>query len=132
MIPVDQTIFTVPGGNCLSACVASILHLNVQDVPPFCDKEDWLGAMNEWLHERGLWAMCFFYNPDVVPRGYWILGGKSPRGDFLHAVVCKDREMVHDPHPSRDGVETRVDCTLIMPLDMSEFVRRSRSKPMPL
>lgn len=42
---------------------------------------------------------------------YWvamwvILTGKSPRGDWLHSVVWDMSlgKMVHDPHPSRDGI----------------------------
>lgn len=119
MVPVDQTVFGVPHGNCLSACLASLLHLKIEDVPTFCDKPDWLAAVNEWLDGRGLWAMCFQYNLEIVPRGYWIMGGKSPRGDFLHAVVMHDRDMVHDPHPSRDGVNSRFDCMILIPLDPS-------------
>ena len=32
MKPVDQTSFGFPGGNCFSACVASILELPIDDV----------------------------------------------------------------------------------------------------
>jgi hypothetical protein len=117
MKPVDQTVFGAPLGNCLSACVASLLHLRIDEVPTFCDKPDWLCVLNAWLRERGLWAMCYVYETSLVPPGFWIMGGKSPRGDFLHAVVMRGSEMVHDPHPSRDGVLSRVDCTILVPID---------------
>jgi hypothetical protein len=99
-----------------------LLHLTIEDVPTFCDKPEWLDALNEWLALRGLWAMCFQYNPELVPHGFWIMGGRSPRGNFLHAVVMRGYDMVHDPHPSRDGVETRVDCTVLIPFDVGALL----------
>lgn len=42
MKPIDQTTFGVPGGNCFSACVASLLELSIDDVPYFmgdCDED---------------------------------------------------------------------------------------------
>lgn len=123
MRPVDQTKFGVPEGNCFSACVASILHLPLGDVPPFCKYEDWWERLNAWLRTRGFYAMVLRYSDDMPPNGFHILSGKSPRGDFQHSVVARGIEIVHDPHPSRAGIETRADQIVILPIDHSEFVR---------
>lgn len=55
--------------------------------------------------------------------GYVLVGGRSPRGDFAHQVVGHyswndDRpyvEVVHDPHPSRVGLRTIEDVTILVP-----------------
>ncbi len=43
MKPVDQTTFGHPGGNCFSACVASLLEMSVDQVPYFMGHDDWFG-----------------------------------------------------------------------------------------
>jgi histidinol-phosphate phosphatase family protein len=123
MKPIDQTKFGMPEGNCFSACIASILHVQLSDVPAFCKYEDWWERFTVWLKERGLWAVPLKYNEEFPPAGFHILSGKSPRGDFQHSVVALGNDIVHDPHPSRVGIETRVDQILIIPIDHSEFVK---------
>ena len=59
------------------------------------------------------------------PRGLHVLAGGSPRGDYLHAVVARGSEIVHDPHPSRVGLMDHVDVTLIVPLDVTRFVEQA-------
>ena len=46
----------------------------------------------------------------IVVIGNEILTGKSPRGNFNHAVVAYNGEVVHDPHPIGGGVESFVDA----------------------
>lgn len=43
MKPVDQTTFGFPGGNCFSACIASLLEMPLDDVPYFMHG-DWYDA----------------------------------------------------------------------------------------
>jgi len=40
----------------------------------------------------------------AVPKGYAIASGPGPRG-VDHSCVALDGEIIHDPHPSRDGVK---------------------------
>lgn len=118
MNPIDQTTFGVKNGNCFSACVATILDLPIEEVPIFVEKENWWGAFLEWLKPRGYYALCWHLkNKDkslLDSYGINILGGKSPRGDFLHAVVADGSKIVHDPHPSRDGIGELSDFTIIV------------------
>ena len=52
-----------------------------------------------------------------VPRGYAIASGPSPRGtNIQHAVVVKDGELWHDPHPSRAGVLSIETYEVLIPL----------------
>ena len=104
MVPVTQTIFGAPNGNCYAACLASILELPIKDVPNANGNID---SVNRFLATRGLGVVRIPYSESAwktIRRGAWcILFGVSPR-ELLHAVVGKDGVMVHDPHPSRAGL----------------------------
>lgn len=122
MIPVMQTNFD--GGNCLSACLASILELplaDVVDTTPPADTEGWSqwNLVIEWLRGRGLtlWPMDgtllrlveTYAGPRLQPHppcAHYIGSGPSPRGSDYHAVVMYQGEIVHDPHPGK-GLSVR-------------------------
>ena len=115
MIKVNQTIFTVPGGNCFSACVASLLELSLDQVPYFMGYEDWFSEFLKWLDQYGYWAIPIPITNNWKPNGYCILSGKSPRGNFDHSVIADGLTMIHDPHPSQQGIETIVDAIILIP-----------------
>ena len=123
MTKVDQTVFVVPGGNCFSACVASLLELSIEDVPYFMGDEpagepfDWFGGFLSWLRGYGLWAIPLPIVNGWRPEGLYILSGKSPRGDFDHSVVARGLEVIHDPHPSRAGILSHADAIVLVPLE---------------
>lgn len=134
MKPIDQTVFTVPGGNCFSACIASILELPLEAVPYFMGdfKEDpgaWWGRFLDWLRPRGFWAINFAcpLGSDWIPMGVHILNGGSPRGDFDHSVVAFGEKIIHDPHPSRAGLVRREkqEATILVPYEPAQL----RSSP---
>jgi hypothetical protein len=107
MRPVDQTTYGALDGNCFSACVASILELPIEDVPPFVIYGgDWARYFSRWLAARDL-AMTYYnaMRGDRSPPGFSIAGGPSKRfGGRKHACVALDGIVVHDPHWSRDGL----------------------------
>jgi hypothetical protein len=127
MIPIDQTTFGIPEGNCFSACVASLLHLPIAEVPNFCKAgyenpdrqgpDDWPRNFIRWLQARGFFPVFAKGTPPYEFYGnfFWIAGGTSPRGP--HAVVMYGDRMVHDPHPSRVGIEEVEDWTILVPVD---------------
>lgn len=135
MKPVHQTQFAVPDegepgdpdttGNCVAACVASILELDLADVPNFAAKppgEYWPGVV-EWMTARG-W-MPIVWDGHFPYPGYYMVSGNSPRGDFKHLVVYRDGEMVHDPHPSGDGLRgDPIDQWVLVPLDAGKWEPR--------
>jgi hypothetical protein len=51
--------------------------------------------------------------PPIAPPGYHIATGKSPRSDQVHAVVALDGRIVHDPHPSRAGLDGAIASWII-------------------
>lgn len=124
MKPVDQTKFGYPEGNCFSACVASLLELDLSEVPFFMGREDWWEAFARWLYPRGLYPLHFPMRVDGLgPPGLYIAGGASPRDpQYMHAVVARGREIVHDPNPSRLGLVSIEDVTLLVSLELRESV----------
>jgi hypothetical protein len=134
MIPVTQTLFGRAEGNCLAACVASILELDIADVPNFCaDQSDgsWLRKLADWLAEEGMCAVHASFvdgDPGVVPApedlatmaswmklrriGFAIVSGYTERG-LSHSTVWFDGELVHDPHPSQNPLINVVDMIVL-------------------
>lgn len=117
MKPTDQTLFGNKEGNCFASCVASIFEVPLDEVPNFCTTKDWYERLGAWANERGLYPIMFPYSDEWVPPGYAILSGKSPRGDFLHAVVSFKGEVIHDPHPSKQGILTKADWIIFAVFD---------------
>jgi len=119
MMPVDMTLFGVrrypfAPGNCLSACVASILEMPIEEVPLFVDRHDpsviaqdagllWASRLNKWLARFGLQAKFFEPGDPEIAPDYHILYGYSVLGNE-HAVVGHAGRVIHDPHPSRTGL----------------------------
>jgi hypothetical protein len=113
MKPVMQTLFYDKDGtgNCFEACLASILDMNISDIPMF-HEGDWFQRLWQWLKEKGLTCHGTISPEDVLTYsdgidGYFIVAGESPRGKHIrggHAVVFKNGKMIHDPHPDGTGV----------------------------
>ena len=88
-------------GNCFSAVLAALLHLEVDQVPVFSG-EDWDKHLNAWLAGYGL-AWVPVSNFDEVKEGLGILGchhevgSYTERGPTMHAYVGVDGKIVYDP-----------------------------------
>jgi hypothetical protein len=117
MKPVTQTTFYDPSmpvdqqrGNCWSACLASLLELDIEEVPDFVQIEVsggqyWWEHTLEWLAHRGYRLARVM---GELPKDPYIMCGISPRspnGEPVgHSVIYQDGVMIHDPHPSGDGI----------------------------
>ena len=44
---IKQTISSNKNGNCLAACIASLLEKNINDFPEIPNNEKWFDSMNE-------------------------------------------------------------------------------------
>lgn len=108
-------------GDCARTALACLLDApHVDDVPHFAalaghDEQRGLDLMDEWLGRRGLRRLVFAFdgatgldylgeamrvwNPDVP----YCLVGATSRGHNHVAIYCNGR-LVHDPHPSDEGV----------------------------
>ena len=115
MNPVKQTVLHDPEkgkhGNCLSAVLASLLHLPIEDVPVFsAPYPEWQNQLNEWLRPFGLAYIqvgdfAKWCNDFGIRGCHHELGGSSPRNtDISHACVGVDGDLVFDPHPDNSGL----------------------------
>jgi len=113
MKPVYQTRVG-ENGNCFQAAVASILDLELEQVPDFCndDPERWFLNLCDWLRQFNLTAMMIGagkkWNDDiahVLKDVHLLAGGRSAVRPFDHEVVYLNGEMVHDPAPEGKGLK---------------------------
>lgn len=82
-------------GNCLAATLASILDLEISEVPQFEEmaKEIWRHSLHEWSSSIGV-RIEFTKS---IPNGFCIGIGRHKTGD-LHAVILKDGCFYFDPN----------------------------------
>lgn len=117
MKKVYQTITNAADGNCMEACLASLLEIDISDVPKFSKKEEWYDECQAFLAKYDLYLLCFDFNE---PRfdlllGYCIASCSSPNyKDVDHAVILHNGRVFHDPH--RDGKP--VDLSRIKTIDV--------------
>lgn len=114
MKPVHQTIISADYGNCMQACVASILERELGDVPNFMGAGDdkYEDMMEIWLKDQPFNILTILVkgNEEISNRNlkdtYVIAVGKSPTYKGVnHAVVYYNGEMVHDPNPEGKGIK---------------------------
>lgn len=136
VILIKQTTFGDGKGNCWAACFASILEIPLDQVPNFCGDENyqefWWSEAKEFLSCFGLTLIEINPSPeldwDEYFDCYWVAIGKSPRGDFHHAVVYHGSEMAHDPHPSGAGLDGPVITGgFLLCKDPARFLRQTRT-----
>lgn len=109
MKPVMQTRFGVGEGNCLNACVASLLELPLGGPEGVPEEND--GPLRRWLWERDMGIVWVEKEPNGRinwPYGgsFFLAAGPSPRNPEVdHAVVYGDHfKLAHDPHPDATGL----------------------------
>lgn len=114
MKPTTQTILHDPEnglhGNCFSAVLASLLHLPIESIPVFSDREDWRKEVNDFLRPYGLAYMIvsdfdtYCEENGISGCHHEIAGFTKRSADVWHACVAADGNLIFDPHPSRDGL----------------------------
>jgi hypothetical protein len=103
-LPTQRT-----GSDCFSACLSWLLKLPQDEVPDFTDPEDpnsgkFYHNVADFLNARGLRMMMIEWRDlPAMLGGPVIARGTSPR-EKAHAVLWDDDGLMHDPHPSRDGL----------------------------
>lgn len=104
-------------GDCLRACIATVMDLDTEQVPHFADMaatgQEALASARRWLASRGFTVACFalpgsepladvlVYMEEMNPTVTWLLfGSTAPLGTpptNLHVSVCQGGRVVHDP-----------------------------------
>ena len=132
----------VVNGNCYAAAIASMLDLPITEVPnvevffhvdPYGKYSNyWLEVMDTWLESKGYELRTAnefrVFHPEFESRWpenadelreslkdkYYLVTGDSIRG-FSHITIYQNGKLVHDPHPSRDGIIKITEFQTIVP-----------------
>ena len=141
MKKVMQTI-TGLGGNCEGATIATLLGLNIEDVPSFWEGIDikttdtdesgviYQENLNSFLRQHGyrMLNLGVTKNPKAQDINWVIevskaigakhlVAGISPRG-HMHSVIYEHGQLWHDPHPEGGGVIPCQICMLVPIFDV--------------
>jgi len=117
MRKVNQTLFGKQG-NCLAACIASALELDIIDVPNFITSGNWKKAVNKWLNKH--YNMGLYFTDKIDYDENYELFQSRPIFlvmGFAYADQCsyhcclgrrhkKSVLIVHDPDPKRGGLKS--------------------------
>lgn len=122
MIPVEQrhmAVFDEHGdnvqrGDCLTACIASIFELPIDEVPFFVAEDDWHGCYGRWVRDHGyqIGHVHIGVAEDDPTRLtghptagiYWIATVKSPRGK-TRCCVCRGEKVATEQWPDGEYVK---------------------------
>lgn len=133
MTYIDQRILACPKrndghdatgvfGDCLKTNVVNLFQgrYGYDELPHFVQYLDWWGAMRRWARSEGFDFNWSFprktFTKKLNPDHLLIASGPSPRGSFWHCILVDGNlDMVHDPHPSRDGILSIGDLIFISP-----------------
>lgn len=131
MIPVHCRVRHDPEagtyGDCVRACIASILELDAEAVPHFyhdnCDPVTGHNRMVDWLASVGYvpfsigYEGCYAldeileFNSDMNATAHYILAGSTGEGN--HVVVCQGGRVAHNP--------AWYGCALVGPTDVGQW-----------
>ncbi len=128
--------------DCLSACLASVLHLQLSEVPLFPAARQH-ELMQRWLYERGLTMVDVPIRPVAVStcacpwlpiRATWCILSLQYSGvRGTHAVVGRARagrvRIVHDPDNHKEVDRTAkgrvVSIAFLVPCDVAKWRRKA-------
>lgn len=110
-------------GNCQQAAVASILGLQLNDVPNFMEAayEGFWGSYHKFLKSLGLYSMEL--GGEYAPGFYYLAYGESRRG-CRHACVYHSGNLAHDPHPDNDGLLNVDTINILVPYSVADFLKK--------
>lgn len=116
------------GGNCEGATLATLLGLDINDIPDFwegCDKSKptctiegakYQANLDRFLASKGFKAISLGFLEPSEDSESWVrdismgagikhlVNGISPRG-YMHSVIYENGQLWHDPHPEGGGVK---------------------------
>lgn len=137
---VLQTVRETEVGNCLNACLASILEIPLESVADFHlipDNGEWWIAVQEWAKSVGFQLLYIPLTPHVtffqMPEEPLCIGvGRTLKGN-PHAVVGQmrggldnmDFMQLHDPMDN-NGIENVDAVIYLIPLQPEKLVRHEK------
>jgi len=138
MKKVDQIVFEKGKGDCLRACLATILEFDINEMPNFWERtqngEKFFNLVDNWLIKHFSLKLLTVRISEEEINSYTenvlcIAVGKSSRG-VNHAVVWFDNEIFHDPHPSKSGLVSNIPDYFIffIPTGLKNEINRRKLK----
>jgi hypothetical protein len=135
MKPVFQTK-RGKGGNCFQAVIASMLELELDEVPDFCnlftrDDGGWYRECNKWLSKIGIGIIRCTTDEDsdgIIEKnqgyfGHFILDVDDSDNPYCHVVIkMAGKGIVHDPTPGNREYNSRFNHHFIVLDDISKFI----------
>lgn len=124
MTPIMQTRFG-ERGNCLAACVATVLGVPLERVDFSCADYPagrWRDKLADLLRPLGF-AHYYGEGGETFCGAVHIAHGPRRCRDgrdkitMTHACVYRDGELIHDPHPDSHGLERVSSLSLLLPLE---------------
>lgn len=119
--------------DCLRCCIAMVTGVPYEDVPDFVQRDgtNWSLGVAKWAPGAGFACIRLRATGDgeimaLAASGDipWIATGESPRGRN-HAVVCVGEMVLHDPHPSRAGIDDMSGALFLLPATLEPHSRGS-------
>lgn len=111
MIPVYQTITGGKNSDCVRACIASLLELDIDEIPNFIEADiEWEFELRQWLRKNyncSLVSASFLQHDvfcEMMQNCLCLTIGKTPAGED-HAVITKYGTIIHDPNPKEVGLQ---------------------------
>lgn len=131
-------------GDCHRTALAMLLDMDRDSIPHFAHQArndvEFNERVDDWLESLGMTQISIYmtgnFSLDAVlnhmavingPGLVFLLGGKSPRGDYNHTVVAGNGKILLDPHPDNTGLAgpcTPHDLWWITFVVKKDFVRR--------
>ena len=96
MIENKQLIINNKNGDCLRACITSVLGIYNNPKLPNVDDKNYMNRWNNLLKQFGI--RLIYDNKKIWKRGYWI--ASVPSKNFphtFHAIVIKGSKVAFDP-----------------------------------
>ena len=95
-------------GNCYATAISCIIGTEPDEViqiQEYYDDENWHEILDNWLKENG-WEQIQIDGHLKGDEIYLVIG-ESPRDEKItHICLYRDGEILHDPHPSNDGIKS--------------------------
>jgi len=114
-------------GNCFQACLASILEVELEAIPDFCNLYPvgiWFKKCKKWMEEKVGVEIEVFVCVSETP--YFVIGTYAHVEDSKkkHAVIVRNGEVAHDPLGYKRKEYKKIDETYILSyIDIEKFVK---------
>ena len=112
----------------MAACVASILEVELSEIPDFfsidTSYQNPLSELSEHLYDNGWLLIQTTAQPDTLGIAIMSFG----EANHQYAVVWQDG-CVHDPRPENSPHGRLISFFVLAPMDITDYVRTAHSQP---